>query len=183
MAPSFVIVTSPMSSTSILSKPLGPNDVLTTFAMVETAVTFCDRTSCIGRLFSDDQRYQNLRTHANLRHGDKDIASKHLSASAKETDQLHGARRRQGGAFGCQAGSIPMRLLLATRARLLLCVFPRWQRNEGPVGHESSCGLKFASNHRSRAQMANSSKPLAKGHNTPRTAMHAAEPETPAVAP
>ena len=39
VAPSFVIVTSPMSSTNILSNPTGPRDVLTTFATATTAVT------------------------------------------------------------------------------------------------------------------------------------------------
>lgn len=45
VAPSLVIVTSPISSTSILSKPYGPNDVLTTFAIAITAVTLLVRTS------------------------------------------------------------------------------------------------------------------------------------------
>ena len=46
VAPSFVIVTSPRSSTSILSRPIGPSDDLTMFATESAAVTFCVRTSC-----------------------------------------------------------------------------------------------------------------------------------------
>mmetsp|Transcript_25921 Transcript_25921/g.62646 ORF Transcript_25921/g.62646 Transcript_25921/m.62646 type:complete len:205 (-) Transcript_25921:47-661(-) len=46
VAPSFVIVTSPRSSTSILSSPIGPNDVFTTLATEQAAVTFWVRTSC-----------------------------------------------------------------------------------------------------------------------------------------
>jgi hypothetical protein len=36
--PSFVTVTSPISSTSILSNPYGPNEVLTIFAIAFTAI-------------------------------------------------------------------------------------------------------------------------------------------------
>lgn len=39
VAPSFVIVTSPMSSTSILSNPCGPNELLTMFDKDYTAIT------------------------------------------------------------------------------------------------------------------------------------------------
>jgi len=39
VAPSFVTVVSPMSSTSILSSPTGPRDVLTTFAIAMQAIT------------------------------------------------------------------------------------------------------------------------------------------------
>ena len=42
MAPSLVIVTSPMSSTSILSSPTGPSDVFTMFATAWTAMTAKD---------------------------------------------------------------------------------------------------------------------------------------------
>mmetsp|Transcript_46536 Transcript_46536/g.149379 ORF Transcript_46536/g.149379 Transcript_46536/m.149379 type:complete len:200 (-) Transcript_46536:305-904(-) len=45
VAPSLVMVTSPMSSTSILSRPTGPRDVLTMLAIARTAVTFWARTS------------------------------------------------------------------------------------------------------------------------------------------
>jgi len=37
--PSLVTVTSPMSSTSILSRPTGPRDVLTMLAMAVAAIT------------------------------------------------------------------------------------------------------------------------------------------------
>jgi hypothetical protein len=40
VAPSFVTVTSPMSSTIILSRPLGPKEDLTTFAIACVACTF-----------------------------------------------------------------------------------------------------------------------------------------------
>lgn len=39
VAPSFVTVTSPMSSTSILSSPTGPNELLTMFAIELAAIT------------------------------------------------------------------------------------------------------------------------------------------------
>lgn len=39
VAPSFVIVTSPMSSTSILSKPTGPRELFTMFAIDAAAIT------------------------------------------------------------------------------------------------------------------------------------------------
>ena len=45
VAPSFVMVTSPMLSTSILSRPTGPSDDLTMLASAMHAVTFCVRTS------------------------------------------------------------------------------------------------------------------------------------------
>eukprot|EP01139_Manchomonas_bermudensis_P000603 Amastigsp_a664_855.p4 type:complete len:128 gc:universal Amastigsp_a664_855:1311-1694(+) len=45
VAPSFVTWTSPMSSTSILSSPVGPSDDRTTSATAHTASTFCERTS------------------------------------------------------------------------------------------------------------------------------------------
>jgi len=45
VAPSLVIVTSPISSTNILSNPCGPKEVLTTFAMARTAVTLAVLTS------------------------------------------------------------------------------------------------------------------------------------------
>lgn len=45
VAPSFVITTSPISSTNILSKPYGPKLVLTTLAIAITAVTLLVRTS------------------------------------------------------------------------------------------------------------------------------------------
>ena len=37
--PSFVIVTSPTSSTNILSRPYGPKELFTIFAIANTAVT------------------------------------------------------------------------------------------------------------------------------------------------
>ena len=46
VAPSLVIVTSPISSTSILSSPWGPSEVLTIFESASTAIIFCVRTSC-----------------------------------------------------------------------------------------------------------------------------------------
>eukprot|EP00733_Pompholyxophrys_punicea_P002379 Pompholyxophrys_punicea_v1_NODE_1808_length_545_cov_30.157143.p2 type:complete len:113 gc:universal NODE_1808_length_545_cov_30.157143:60-398(+) len=45
VAPSLVTVTSPISSTSILSRPTGPNELFRMFAMATAAVTFCARTS------------------------------------------------------------------------------------------------------------------------------------------
>jgi len=42
---SFVINTSPISSTSILSRPTGPKDVLTILATANAAVTLPTRTS------------------------------------------------------------------------------------------------------------------------------------------
>mmetsp|Transcript_61312 Transcript_61312/g.161125 ORF Transcript_61312/g.161125 Transcript_61312/m.161125 type:complete len:217 (-) Transcript_61312:17-667(-) len=45
VAPSLVIVMSPMSSTSILSRPCGPSDDFRILARAMTAVTFCDRIS------------------------------------------------------------------------------------------------------------------------------------------
>lgn len=39
VAPSFVIVTSPMSSTIILSKPTGPNELFTMFEIAAAAIT------------------------------------------------------------------------------------------------------------------------------------------------
>mmetsp|Transcript_11266 Transcript_11266/g.39151 ORF Transcript_11266/g.39151 Transcript_11266/m.39151 type:complete len:400 (+) Transcript_11266:554-1753(+) len=45
VAPSLVMVTSPMSSTSILSRPTGPSEDLTMLATASTAVTFCVLTS------------------------------------------------------------------------------------------------------------------------------------------
>ena len=45
VAPSLVIVTSPMSSTSILSSPYGPSEVLTIFESATTAMMFCVLTS------------------------------------------------------------------------------------------------------------------------------------------
>ena len=42
---SFVINTSPISSTSILSRPTGPNDDLTMLATANAAVTLPTRTS------------------------------------------------------------------------------------------------------------------------------------------
>merc|ERR1719516_154522 len=46
VAPSLVIVTSPTSSTIILSRPTGPRLLLTMLAMLEAAITFCVLTSC-----------------------------------------------------------------------------------------------------------------------------------------
>ena len=46
VAPSLVMVTSPTSSTIILSRPTGPRLLLTMFAMDEAAITFCVLTSC-----------------------------------------------------------------------------------------------------------------------------------------
>jgi hypothetical protein len=40
VAPSFVIVTSPISSTSILSRPYGPREVLMMFERAPTAMMF-----------------------------------------------------------------------------------------------------------------------------------------------
>lgn len=45
VAPSFVIVTSPTSSTNILSRPYGPKELFTIFAIANTAVTLFDLTS------------------------------------------------------------------------------------------------------------------------------------------
>lgn len=39
VAPSFVTVTSPISSTSILSNPTGPKELFTMFAMEHAAIT------------------------------------------------------------------------------------------------------------------------------------------------
>ena len=46
VAPSLVMVTSPTSSTIILSKPTGPRLDLTMLAMLEAAITFWVLTSC-----------------------------------------------------------------------------------------------------------------------------------------
>jgi hypothetical protein len=56
VAPSLVIVTSPMSSTSILSKPTGPSDVLTMFATACTAMTVVARNKRARRGGKKDQR-------------------------------------------------------------------------------------------------------------------------------
>lgn len=45
VAPSLVMRTSPMSSTSILSRPTGPREVLTMLEMARAAVTLVVRTS------------------------------------------------------------------------------------------------------------------------------------------
>ncbi len=45
VAPSLVMVTSPMSSTNILSSPTGPREDLTMLATEEAASTFCVLTS------------------------------------------------------------------------------------------------------------------------------------------
>jgi len=45
VAPSLVTVTSPISSTNILSNPCGPKDVLTIFAIAFTAILLFDLTS------------------------------------------------------------------------------------------------------------------------------------------
>lgn len=45
VAPSFVTVTSPTSSTSILSKPTGPRELLTMFAIDDAAITGIEEIS------------------------------------------------------------------------------------------------------------------------------------------
>lgn len=66
VAPSFVMVTSPMSSTSILSKPSGPSELFTMLAIELAAITTNEKSIRISKLSHHVAYADSPHPHSNI---------------------------------------------------------------------------------------------------------------------